>query len=421
MKPRTDAPRLWVATARPDGLVTALVVAVLTKERFATCHLIHEQSPAWERADWEIYRSHFAGVHPMAKVRAVRGLLDARRYVNELRRRQRALAALHIGAHDTILCLGSTTNLANALASAYPAVAKVLCLSAQLYADACRPPYLPGFRHTTAGWFQYRLLDQLGGVHRALHLKRRYTGGDGARLQRLRKDLRDVFESIVVLSNDGCGRPPDAGPRVFDACFPGPAELAPLQPRQDAPSGRIVVFFGTPFLLVRNLDPHHYAAILNGCLDYLRRHHGARCRLVYRPHPAETSERRLLRLRDFVPQVDLEAAELYLLRNSGRIEAVYSVASTVSRTAFHYGLNGYAFWRCFPFVPPASTFFGALMGRVPAPFEVHSLDEPPVPYANQPDSGGIGPSFAGGINAALDAARRIVAEKGFARAGDPPL
>ena len=416
----THASRLWVAAARPDGLVAALVVAALARQRGVLCHLVHEHTPAWGRTGWDEYRGFFAGVHPLAKVRPVRGLLDARRYVAELRRRQALLKALQIEPADTILSLGSITNLANALASAYPSVPAVLCLPAQFYADACGPVRDAGYRHTTAGWLQYRLLDRLGGIHRTLHLKRRRTGGDGARLQRLRPDLRDVFRSLVVLSNDGSGAPPGAGTRVFDARYPGIAELALLRPPPVQSSGRTVVFFGTPFLLVRNLDPHHYAAILNGCLDYLRRHYGGTCRLIYRPHPAETSERRLLRLRGFIPQVDLEAAELYLLRHHGRIEAVYSVASTVSRTAYNYGLNGYAFWRCFPFEPPASTFFEALQGRVPPAFEICSLDEAPVPYADRVANGPTGPSFAEGINAALDAARRP-AEKGFAPAGGSPV
>lgn len=414
------ASRLWVAAARPDGLVTALVVAALAWQRGVSCHLIYEHSAAWDCAGWDEYRGSFASVHPLTKVLPVRGLFDARRYVTELRRRQAALKALGIEPTDTILSLGSITNLANALASACPSVPAVLCLPAQLYADACGPLRSAGYRHTTGGWLQYRLLDWLGGVHRTLHLKRRRTGGDGARLRRLRPDLRKVFRSLVVLSNDGHGAPPGAGPRVFDARYPSPAELALVRPPPARSSARTVVFFGTPFLLVRNLDPHHYAAILNGCLDYLRRHYGDTCRLIYRPHPAETSERRLLRLRGFIPQVDLEAAELYFLRHHGQIEAVYSVASTVSRTAYNYGLNGYAFWRCFPFEPPASTFFEAMLGTVPPPFEIRSLDVAPVPYADRAASGSMGPSFIEGVNVALDAARRS-AEKGFAPAGRSPV
>ena len=180
---------------------------------------------------------------------------------------------------------------------------------------------------------------------------------------------------------------------------------------------RDVVFFGTPFLLVRNLDPHRYAATLNGCLDYLRRHYGAPYRLIYRPHPAETSERRLLRLRGFVPQDDLEVAELYLMKNFRLVEAVFSVASTVSRVAYNYGLNGYTFWRCFPFEPPHATFFETMLGEVPPEFDIRSLDRQPVPYAGRPEAGAKG-GFADAILAALDAAQ---AEKGFARAERFPV
>ena len=421
------SPRLWIALTRPDNLVAALAVASLAPDRFASCHLVHERSPWWDHAGWDDHRFLFASVHPMAKVKPVRGVFDSARYVRELRRRQTALAALGIKVQDTILALGSTVNLANALASAYPGVPKVLCLPSKFYADAVRPADTPGFRHTTSGWLQNRFLQRMGGVGRTVRLKRRHVGGDGARLERLEKDLADVFQALVLFENGG-GKHVSAGGKVFKAPFPGPAELDALLPRRGGGNGtrrqRDVIFFGTPFLLVRNLDPHRYAATLNGCLDYLRRHYAATCRLIYRPHPAETSERRLLRLREFVPEVDLEVAELYLLKNHHRVEAVFSVASTVSRVAFNYGLNGHAFWRCFPFVPPASTFFETLLGEVPAGFDIRSLDAAPVPYVGEMGTGGAKGSFSGGILAALAAARAAMPalpEKGFARAEGSPV
>ena len=417
--------RLWIALTRPDGIVTALAVAALARGRFASCHLIYERSPWWEHTAWDEYRPFFASVHPTAKVPPVRGLFDSARYVGALRARQQAFAALGIGAEDTILVLGSTTNLANALASAYPRVPKVLCMPSKFYADACRPASTPGFRHTTSGWLQYHLLERLAGVGQTLRLKRRGVSGDGARLERLKKNLEEVFQALVLFSNDGVDRPAQAGERVFTAPFPDLAELqAMLSGAAHPPAAtRQVVFFGTPFLLVRNIDPRLYAATLNGCLDYLRQHYSPAYRLVYRPHPAETSERRLLRLRRFIPQDDLEVAELYLLKNSHRIEAVFSVASTVSRVAFNYGLNGHVFWRCFPFEPSAAAFFESLLGRVPAAFDIRSLDEAPVSYAGKLEPGWRKGSFANGVLAALAAARTALppAEKGFARAEDSPV
>ncbi len=422
------AARLWIALTRPDNLVVALSVAALTRDRFASCHLVHEESAWWQHADWRKFHALFASVHPLAKVRPVRGLFDARRYVRELRSRQSALAALGIDGRDTIIVLGSTTNLANALASAYPGVPKVLCLPAKFYADASRPANTPGFRTTTSGWLQNHFLERMAGVGRTVRRKHRRMGGDGARLERLEKELPEVFQALVLFSNGGADRPFAVGERVFDAPFPGLADFVSLLPTGDGESARgasrDVIFFGTPYLLVRNIDPRLYAATLNGCLDYLRRHYGSGCRLIYRPHPAETSERRLLRLRGFIPQDDLEVAELYLLKNFRRVEAVYSVASTVSRVAFNYGLDGYAFWRCFPFVPPASTFFETLLGEVPPAFEIRSLDAPPFPYAGQVGRSGNQEGFAGGVLAALAAARAVLpvpGEKGFARAEGSPV
>ncbi len=422
-------PRLWIALTRPDNLVAALAIAVVARGRFASCHLVYEQSAWWDHAGWGEHRALFASLHPTAKVKPVRGLFDAARYVRELRRRQVVLAALGIDSEDTILALGGTLNLANALASAYPQVPKVLCLPEKFYADASRPADTPGFRPTTCGWLQNHFLERLAGVGRTVRLKHRRTGGDGARLERLEKDLVDVFQALVLFRNAG-GREASVacGARVFEAPFPGPAELDALRPRptrEDGSEGtRDVIFFGTPFLLVRNIDPRLYAATLNGCLDYLRRCYGGTCRLIYRPHPAETSERRLLRLREFVPQDDLEVAELYLMERFRHVEAVFSVASTVSRVALNYGLNGYTLWRCFPFAPSAAAFFETLLGEVPAAFDVRSLDRPPVPYADRSEANKKNGDFANGILAALGAARAArpaSAEKGFARAEDSPV
>lgn len=413
---------------RPDNLVAALAIASLSRNRFGSCHLVYEQSAWWESVQWDEYRFLFASVAPMAKVKPVRGLRDSARYVRELRKRQSALAALGIRASDTIVALGSTTNLANALASAYPSVPKVLCLPSKFYADAARPADTPGFRHTTSGWLQFHVLERLAGIGRTVRLKRRRAGGDGVRLERLESELSDVFQALVLFSNDGANDPAHQGSHIFDAPFPDLTDLTSLLPSdQDRPEPteyRDVVFFGTPFLLVRNIDPRLYSGTLNGCLDYLRRYYGATCRLVYRPHPAETSERRLLRLRGFITEVDLEVAEMYLLKNYRRIEAVYSVASTVSRVAFNYGLDGYALWRCFPFAPPASTFFETLLGSVPAAFDIRSLDEPPIPYAGELGTGWKKGNFAESMLAALAAARSVMPvseEKGFARAEGSPV
>ncbi len=162
-----------------------------------------------------------------------------------------------------------------------------------------------------------------------------------------------------------------------------------------------MLFFGTPFLLVRNLAPEIYIQHANQCLDYLRRNYPGRD-LIYRPHPFETKEADRLNLNGFRFENDGEAAELYFLNRFAEIEAVFSVSSSVSRRAMTFGLNGYAFWRCFPFAGSATRFFEKLMGDVPPEFEIRDLAQPPLQYQSTRtiDPGTL--SFGDALKAALD-------------------
>jgi hypothetical protein len=179
--------------------------------------------------------------------------------------------------------------------------------------------------------------------------------------------------------------------RKIAARFPSMAELREFAAIDSGNNGqdrhRRVIFFGTPFLLIHNLSPEVYVEHLNRCLDYLRKHYGGKCDLIYRPHPIETSEAERLNLKDFRVEDDREAAELYFLRHFTEIEAVYSVSSTVSRTALNNGLNAYSLWRCFPFPETSAKFFEKIMGDVPAEFDIRDLTQPPVRYqaSRKPD------------------------------------
>jgi hypothetical protein len=377
--------RLYIALARPDRLIEALALVLQARDEFAACHLIYEDSGWWTRNSLEKFRPFFARIDAVPKVWANRGLSDLPRHWRALGDRQRQLASLRIQPGDVIVCLAAITGLANALASAYPAVPKILCVALKKYLDASREPDFRQYRHTTSSWWQNHVLEPGNGVGRTLHLKPwRSGGGDGIRLERLERPLLEVFQGIVVLSNEGTDLPAGYPKHVLASRFPDLTEIGQLLPKLQAlPADRPeVVFFGTPFLLVRNLPPAEYAEILNRGLDYLRRHYGRQCRLCYRPHPAEKEESQWLRLAGFDLAADGEVAELYLLRQAPSIAAVYSVSSTVSRVAANFGLNAYCLWRCFPFGPAASAYFESMMGRVPPEFEIRTLDEAPIAYAH---------------------------------------
>jgi hypothetical protein len=425
---------LHIALTRPDRLVEALALALRARNRYSSCHLVYEASAWWRHTGLEGYRRHFERVSAIHKVTGNRGLRDLPRHYRELKARQRRLADLDVQTGDSIVCLAGITGLANAMASAYPAIPKVLCVSLKKYVDASRAPDFRRYRHTTSSWLQNHLLEPASGVGRTLHLKPwRSRGGDGVRLERLEQPLTEVFQGIAVLSNSGTELPANGGAGLFSAPFPHLRELAELlPPAAPEPAGpRQVVFFGTPFLLVRNLPPAEYAEILNRCLDFLRRHYGGTCRLHYRPHPAEKEELGWLRLDGFLVEDDQEVAELYLLRESRAIEAVYSVSSTVSRVACNFGLNAYCLWRCFPFAPSAAAYFESLMGLVPPEFEIRSLERAPIPYARA--SGACGPAasagkdFAGTVLRALESVAGASSNAGapgqnpFARLRNSPV
>ncbi len=375
---------LWIALTRPDNLVSALAVAAAGRHRFGSCCLLYENSHWWKFAAWEEFQGGFDTIRSVERIPTCRGLRDLPRFYRGLRDRQRQIGELRIAPVDTVVTLSGITSLSNAVASAYPEVNKLLCTTIKKYLDASRPYSFSRYRHTTSGWLQNRLLEPWAGLRRTLHLKPWLGGGDGIRLERLEQPLEKVFEAVLLLSNDGEELPPGEAPNVFPAPFPslGDLDLRPeATPGADCGRPEKVLFFGTPFLLVRNLDPAVYAERVNACFDYLRLYYGKDCELVYRPHPAETGERTWLRLDRFAVEEDRQVAELYFLRNRRRIRAVYSVSSTVSRVAYNYGLNGYALWRSFPFDVGAQAYFESLMGRVPREFEPASLGQAPEEYA----------------------------------------
>ena len=406
--PPTDQPppsrRLWIVISRPDSLVDSLAVAALCRKRFASVHLLFEDSRWWASADWARHRAAFDSVVRFAKVATGRGITDLPRHYKDLVGRQRQAAALGVAPNDVIACLAGILGLANALASAYPKVAKVLIVALKKYEDMSLPADFLRYRHTTSSWFQYHLLEPLAGVNRTLQLKpRRNQGGDGVRLIRLAAPLDEVFQAAVVMSNTGRERPAGAAAQVFESSFPTLRDCLATEPHATS-ARRRVVFFGTPFKLVENLPASEYAPILNRCLDYLRRHYGARCDLVYRPHPAETDERASLHMDGFAVEDDQEVAQLHFLKHFATIEAVYSVSSTVSRVAYNYGMNAYALYPCFPFPAHSVTYFQTLMDKVPPEFEIRSLDVPPTPYAEGVVAGAGGVLFGDALNAAIDRA-----------------
>ena len=415
-------PKLWIVISRPDRLPNALVAADALRERFpGGIHLLREESKWWKNAKWQDFVGEFAEVHAFPKVRTCRGLKDLPRLYRENVDRQRGVGALPVDPDkDVLLCLAGLLGLGNAALSAHPDVYKILCASQKAFGELTRHGDRARFRFTTSGWLQNRVVEPLAGVERTIHYKPRINpGGDGVRLRRLQKDPDEIFDVIIFMSNSGGELPARAEDQIIPSRFPSIAELrdfsSQINRRQDRPASvdrqsgsdlrrgeqRRVIFFGTPFLLVKNLTPEVYVEHLNRCLDYIRRNYPGRD-LIYRPHPFEKGEASKLNLAGFQVEDDREVADLYFLRHFAEIEAVYSVSSTVSRTALNNGLNSYALWRCFPFSETQTKFFRKVMGDVSPEFEISDLTKPPVAYQDRQSPAGDATSFTQALNRALD-------------------
>ncbi len=270
----------------------------------------------------------------------------------------------------------------------------------------------------------FDLVEPLAGVERTIHYKPRINpGGDGVRLRRLQKDPDEIFDVIIFMSNSGGELPARAEHQIIPSRFPSIAELRSFSAQfsrelataspSDGGQGRPasaelrrgehcrVIFFGTPFLLVKNLEPAVYIEHLDRCLDYIRQNYPGRI-LIYRPHPFEKGEASKLKLEAFRVEDDREVADLYFLRHFAGIEAVYSVSSTVSRTALNNGLNSYALWRCFPFSETQTKFFRKVMGDVPSEFEISDLTNPPIAYQDRLSMVAGQNSFSNALKRAVD-------------------
>jgi len=419
------APKLWIVISRPDRLPNALVAADALHDRFpGGIHLLREESKWWENARWQEFVDGFAEVHAFPKVRTCRGLKDLPRLYRQNVDRQRGVGELPIDPeNDVLLCLAGLLGLGNAALSAHPDVFKILSASQKAFGELTRHGDRARFRFTTSGWLQNRVVEPLAGVERTIHYKPRINpGGDGVRLRRLQKNPEELFDVIIFMSNSGGELPAQAEDQIIPSRFPSIAELrsfgSQINSGEDRPAsaelrrgkqGR-VIFFGTPFLLVKNLAPEIYIEHLNRCLDYIRQNYPGRI-LIYRPHPFEKGEASKLRLEGFRVEDDREVADLYFLRHFAEIEAVYSVSSTVSRTALNNGLNSYALWRCFPFSETQTKFFRKVMGDVPPEFEISDLTKPPVAYQDRPGSAeataGRQSSFSNALRRAVELKERI--------------
>lgn len=416
---RENVRRLWLVITRPDKLPSALLAADALAARFpGGCHLLLERTHWWDAVRWPAsWRARFHAIHDFARVPTCRGLRDLPRLIAALRERRAVVHELGVAQGDLIVCFAGLTRLANAVVSAFPLARKLLCVPERKLLDLLAPVDRRAYRWTAPGWLQNRVAEPLAGLHRTLDFKRRDgCGGDGARRVRFAWQPGEIFHACLAFTDQQL---PAGGSPSETKNFPTvrcrfPDVRALLATPANHEKRRAVIFFGTPFLLVRNLPVKVYATHLLRCLEAISRWFPEHEK-IYRPHPAETTESALLDLpaHGFRRESDGLVAELYFLENFARIAAVFSVSSTASRRALELGLNAYTLWRTFPFQPAQRAFFAAAAEGLPEAFEVHDLSSPPRAHAEcserEQTTAGALPSFVEALQLAADCALRAVA------------
>ena len=147
-----------------------------------------------------------------------------------------------------------------------------------------------------------------------------------------------------------------------------------------APAGsgeRWAIFFGADFYNMTEIDVSSFITKTNQCLEYLRKN-CPDCKLIYRPHPDEKEELKVLNLRDFAIQRDGQTAEEFLWFNKNNIQSAFSVCSTSSIAGLNIGLNAYAFYKYFTgvFHGAHKIFVDKYFAGMPDSFFVKDLTSP---------------------------------------------
>ncbi len=118
-----------------------------------------------------------------------------------------------------------------------------------------------------------------------------------------------------------------------------------------------VIFWGANYKDLPNVNEKEFILQTNRCLDYIRRECQG-CRLLYKPHPAETNEPNEIDLRGFEITKERTVSEFFMLKNYSKIKYVFSACSGASRTAITLGLNAYIFLPIFESAVALNTWQG---------------------------------------------------------------
>jgi len=418
--------KIWMVLDHPMELATALTMASYWgREKFAL-NLLISRHPYWRKVDMNLYQDQFDEIifldrpeyvpNPIPNPGKILGILRQRKKLAQLEgqsaniaisrsllrpllmsllyplhilgmilmilRVKKRIAQLGIQHNDIIIGFSITTYVENIVLSMCPKNLKFAVMIEETYQRCTRPINKKTHKNCLEGWLANWLVEPVAGLHRTYCVKDRLRPESYYWWIRYRESLSEIYDKVVVLGDF----PNQIGDNIITMPFPYVLAYEKVTDNQLNEKPQKVVFFGSDFMLLAGtIAPEIYAQNLNACLSFLREKYGPTCKLVYRPHPRESIERRLLDLDQFEIEHDGMLAELYFCKNLENIDAVFSVESTSSGSAFHFFINAYSFLDVFPYGERIKSNFKRVTGNVPDDFYINDLSATPNRYVNVED------------------------------------
>jgi len=307
---------------------------------------------------------------------------------------KREVARMGIQQEDILIWLTVGHFVDNIMLSMHSQNLKIAIIIDEIYRRGTEPLDKRIYENTFEGRITNWIIEPISGLRQTYCVKDRLHP-ELPFMVRYRTSLSEVFDKTVVLGNFS----EQTVDNIITMPFPYIFTIKKSGGNYSSSKPKKVIFFGGKFLgaIAGVMDPEVYARHLNSCLAFIREKYGFACKLVYRPHPRESDiagpldlgqfedETRLLNLDQFEIENDGMLAELYFYRNIEDIQAVFSVESTSSRSAFHFFINAYSFLDIFPYDEGMKEFFRRFIGEVPDDFYINNLSITPNTYVKMED------------------------------------
>lgn len=418
--------KIWMVLNHPQELATALALASYWGREKFTINLIIARHHYWSKVDINLYKHQFDEIFffprpdyvsspfrgPLESIKKLRQMkknaklrgnkvnlviiqsifrrlqsvlmypIRIVKMIREILQIKKQIVRLRIKPDDFIFGLSATAFVENIVISTHPQNLKVAVIPNEVYEQSITPPDRTRFKNTLEGVLTGGIIEPITGLQQTYFMRERERLGIG--LGRYKKSLPEIYSRVIVLGN-----PSNNNERnITTMPFPYVLALNKTKIRSLSDKPQKVVLFGSNFLgMVANLmDVRTYVQKLNDYLEFIRDKYGSTFKLVYRPHPNETTEVSLLELKQFTIEHDGTLSELYLFQNMNNIYAAFSVESTSSRSALYFFINSYSFLNISPYDADMKEYFRKVYGDVPDDFYIKDLSVTPKRYIKDTDT-----------------------------------